>query len=230
MLKSSVSQPIFIDQNRLKNIQQIIPKIDQIYKEYASKSNIPGYCYTIVVDGKLIHTQAGGYADVAKKIPATPRTVFRLASLSKSFTAMAILQLRDAGKLRLDDPVHLYMPEISNQQLTNDSPQICIRDLLTHAAGLPQDDPWGDRKLSDTTDEFLTMLKKGTCFSNATGIKYEYSNLGYTILGHIISKVSGMPLHSVICGRKSITFCSCFVAKHFPHTLLLKESITISNQ
>ncbi len=192
------SQPKFIDPDRLKKIHQAIPKLDQFYSDQASKNHIPGYCYAIVVDSKLIHTRCDGYADIDKKISVTPHTVFRVASLSKSFTAMAILKLRDAGKLQLDDPIDRYLPEMYDQKLTKDSPAITIRDLLTHASGLPQDDPWGDRKLSNTTTEFLAMIKNKLYFSNTTGVEFEYSNLGYTILGYIINKVSGMPYQEYI--------------------------------
>lgn len=192
------SQPKFTDPNRLKKIHQVIPKLDQLYSDYASKNHIPGYCYAIVVDSKLIHTRCDGYADINKKISVTPHTVFRVASLSKSFTAMAILKLRDAGKLQLDDPIDRYLPEIRGQRLTKDSPVITIRDLLTHASGFPQDDPWGDRKLSDTTAEFLAVIKNKLYFSNTTGTNCEYSNLGYTMLGYIINKVSNMPYQEYI--------------------------------
>ena len=69
---------------------------------------------------------------------------------------------------------------------------------MLHASGFPQDDPWGDRKLSDTTDEFLELIKQGPYFSNATGINFEYSNLGYTLLGQVINKVSGISFQEYI--------------------------------
>ncbi|MFX5714303.1 serine hydrolase, partial [Acinetobacter baumannii] len=70
--------------------------------------------------------------------------------MSKSFTAMAILKLRDEGKLKLDDPVYNYIPELKDQALTKDAAPITIRHLLTHSAGFPEDNPWGDRQLADT--------------------------------------------------------------------------------
>jgi CubicO group peptidase (beta-lactamase class C family) len=198
MLKLQPPHFSFNDPERLTKIKQAIPSLDKIYQDYASKNNIPGFSYGIVVDGELLHLQCGGYANVENKTPVTEKTVFRIASLSKSFTAMAILKLRDAGKLQLDDPIERYIPEFKNQQLTSDSPAITIRDLLTHASGLPQDDPWGDRKLCDTTDEFLKVLKDGVHFSNATGTNFEYSNLGYTILGQVINKASGISFQEYI--------------------------------
>lgn len=85
------SQPVFTDPNRLTKIQQAIPKIDQLYSDYIRNNHIPGCCYSIVVDGKLIHTRCEGYSDVDKKILVTPKTIFRIASLSKSFRGPMLL-------------------------------------------------------------------------------------------------------------------------------------------
>jgi len=182
----------------LAKIKQALPALDKLYTTYAQENNIPGYCYAVVVDGNLIHTKCDGYTDVEHKTPVTQNTAFCIASLTKSFTAMSILKLRDAGKLKLDDPVSMYLPAMQGQRLTNDSPTITIRDLLTHSSGLPQEDPWSDRKLSDSTEEFLDMVKEGMYFSNATGVEFEYSSLSYTILGYIVSKVSDMPYQEYI--------------------------------
>jgi CubicO group peptidase (beta-lactamase class C family) len=112
--------------------------------------------------------------------------------MTKSFTAMAIVQLRDKGKLQLDDPAYLYIPELKNQQMASaDAPPITIRNLLTHSAGFPEDNPWGDRQRAVTDSQMMAMIKKGISFSNPPGMTYEYSNLGFAMLGYIIKKVSG---------------------------------------
>jgi CubicO group peptidase (beta-lactamase class C family) len=112
--------------------------------------------------------------------------------MSKSFTAMAILKLRDEGKLKLDDPAYLYIPEIKGiKYLTKDASPITIRNLLTHSAGFPEDNPWGDRQLANTDEQLIDLYKKGLSFSNDPGLGYEYSNLGFATLGYIIKKVSG---------------------------------------
>jgi CubicO group peptidase (beta-lactamase class C family) len=82
--------------------------------------------------------EAGGFIDKEKEIPASPNSMFHIASMTKGLTAMAILKLRDDNLLRLDDPAHLYIPVLKEQSLTSDSPDITLRDLLTHAAGLPK--------------------------------------------------------------------------------------------
>lgn len=188
----------FADKDRLQKIQPLFPVIEQLYRNHAEKNHFPGYTFGIVLDGNLVFTGNGGYLDISRKNPVTSQSMFRIASMSKSFTAMAILKLRDDGKLRLDDLVEKYIPALKGQQLTKDAPLLTIRDLLTHSGGFPQDDPWGDRQLADTEEELLAMIKKGLHFSNVTGVQYEYSNLGFTMLGYIIHKVSGKPYSEYI--------------------------------
>ena len=89
----------------IDSIEAILPVLDKLFMEHARKNHLPGFVYGIVVDGKVVHTTSMGYSDLDKKIPVTTRSVFRIASMTKSFTAMAILKLRDEGKLRLDDDV-----------------------------------------------------------------------------------------------------------------------------
>lgn len=74
-------------------------------KTTLKKIHVPGYVYGIILDGRLVHTGSSGFTDIAKRTPVTTRSMFRIASMTKSFTAMAVLKLRDEGKLRLDDPV-----------------------------------------------------------------------------------------------------------------------------
>jgi len=175
------------------SLQQAFSVADQLYKSYAEKNHFPGMVYGIVKDGKLVYTGASGLGNIGKQYPVNATTCFRIASMTKSFVSVAILQLRDAGKLKLDDPAYLYIPELKSQHyLTTDAPLITIRHLLTHAAGFPEDNPWGDRQLAVTDQEMLDMIKKGISFSNVPGVAYEYSNMGFAMLGYIIKKVTGM--------------------------------------
>lgn len=189
--------PSFDQTDRLLKIKSFLPTLDAMYNECSEKNHLPGYAFGIMVDGRLIHSKGSGFIDLDKKIAATPQSMFRIASMTKSFTAMAILKLRDENKLRLDDPVHLYIPEIKNDFM-KDASVITIRDLLTHSAGFPTDDPWGDRKLDETEEQLKALLKRGIFFSHVPGTSYEYSNLGYTLLGYIIKKVAGISCASYI--------------------------------
>lgn len=139
--------------------------------------------------------------------------------MTKSFTAMAILKLRDDGKLSLTDPASTYIPEMAGlEYLTEDSPSITIFNLLTMSAGFPEDNPWGDRQLDEPDQWLLDLINGGLSFSNPTSYAYEYSNTGYAILGHIISVVSGIPFQDYI--SKNI-----LLPLHMEHTYWEVDSV-----
>jgi CubicO group peptidase (beta-lactamase class C family) len=192
---SSAAPPAqFTDRERLRTLGVAYPVIDQLMRDFAAQSNVPGIAYAIIVDGRVAHTGTVGYRELASRAPVDSATVFRIASMTKSFTAVGILQLRDAGKLSLDDPAERYVPELRSLRYpTSDAPRITIRHLLSHSAGFPEDNPWGDQQLAATNAEMSRMLRGGIPFSTAPGMAYEYSNYGFAILGRIIANVSGMP-------------------------------------
>jgi CubicO group peptidase (beta-lactamase class C family) len=179
--------------HREQKIRSACAVIDSIYKKYAEENHFPAIAFGIVANGQLVYKNSYGYTDIAKKIPATPASLFRIASMSKSFTCMAILKLRDEGKLNLDDPAYLYIPELKNLKYpAADAPVITIRHLMTHSAGFPEDNPWGDRQLADNDEDLMRFIGRQISFSNAPGIAFEYSNLGFALQGKIITKVSGI--------------------------------------
>jgi CubicO group peptidase (beta-lactamase class C family) len=184
--------------NQAEKIKEFLPTIDKICKNFAEKEHLPSLVYGLVLNGQLVHSGSIGIINTSTKTVANNAAVYRIASMSKSFAAMAILQLRDAGKLRLDDPAYLYIPELKGQKFSEDSPEITIRHLLTHAAGFPEDNPWGDRQLAISDETMLKMFKKGISFSNTPGTAYEYSNMGFAMLGYIIKKVSGQSYQTYI--------------------------------
>src|SRR5713101_6772697 len=117
--------PVFAESERFKKVETTFPVIERIYKEYAEKNHFPGVAFGVIVDGKLVCSGASGYTDAVKKTPVDTKSRFRIASMTKSFTAMAILKLRDEGKLKLDDPASMYIPVMKNiSYLTADAPQI----------------------------------------------------------------------------------------------------------
>lgn len=187
--------PRFTDPDRAARLREFLPEIDRLFVAYAAEKPAPGVVWGIVLDGELVHTGATGFAQVERKVPASARdSVFRIASMSKSVTALGIMQLRDAGKLTLDDPVTRHLPEFRHvTPLTPDAPAVTIRHLLTMTAGFPEDNPWGDRQLADSVAELRAFLRAGVALSNPAGHAYEYSNLGYALLGQIITEVAGEP-------------------------------------
>jgi CubicO group peptidase (beta-lactamase class C family) len=184
----------FSDPDRRTKLATAFADIDRLFADFAKSSHVPGAAWGIVIDGELAHSGAAGVRDTKTNAPVDADTVFRIASMTKSFTAMAILKLRDEGKLSLDDPAERYVPELKDLRYpTTDSPRITVRHLLSHSEGFPEDNPWGDQQLSETEESLTRMLRAGIPFSNPPGIAYEYSNYGFAILGRIVSRVSGRP-------------------------------------
>ncbi len=190
---AKVATPVFADAERAARIAALLPEVDKMYDELAAKEHLPGLVYGIVLDGKLMHTRALGMANLEEKIAATPDTHFRIASMTKSFVAMAAVKLRDQGKLRLDDPAAMYLPDLRKLSLpTNDSPPLTVRMLMNMTTGLPEDNPWGDRQMALSNAALEKFVGGGLSFSNTPGETFEYSNLGYVMLGKVVSKASGM--------------------------------------
>ena len=190
---------VFVKDDRLQRIKDAAPAMKQIFEKFAITNKIPGIAYGIVIDDSLVIDSAMGLINLDKQLPATTNSCFRIASMTKSFTAMAILKLRDEGKLNLHDPVSDYIAEMDSlKYITSDAPAINIQHLLTMTTGLPQDDPWGDRLLDETEQMVLDMFVQGVSFSNIPAFEYEYCSLGYALLGIIISHVSGKPYQDYI--------------------------------
>lgn len=150
--------------------------------------------YGVVVDGELAHWGGQGTCRLGAERRPDADSRFRIASMTKSFTAAAVLLLRDQGALGLDDLAADYVPEMRDWPLvTPDAVMITIRHLLTMTAGFPTDDPWGDRQQGLPLEEFGKFLADGVRFNWAPGTCFEYSNMGYAILGRIITAVSNLP-------------------------------------
>ena len=191
--KSDYRPPTFPDSERAQRVLATRPFVESMFREYMEKQHMPGLVYGVVLDGKLLYSGGFGFTNLEKKYAADATSMFRIASMSKSFTALAILQLRDAGKLELDEPASKYIPEMKKLRLlTSDAPVITIRHLLTHGSGLPEDNAWGDRQLADPDAELRKLMADGPSFSNTPGVEYEYSNVGFALLGQIVQTVSGM--------------------------------------
>ena len=172
--------------------KNIIELMDQHFASHLTEKKIPGVAYGLIKDGKLIHSKGFGETVLDSNNCPDKSSVFRIASMTKSFTATAILLLRDAGKLRLDDDVTIYLPWTDSIGIPDFGHVITIRDLLTMNAGFPTDDPWGDRQESLEIETFDDLVSQGLSFTRAPRMGFEYSNLGYALLGRIISVTSGM--------------------------------------
>lgn len=185
-------------QSAQERISALGPELRQKMEEFKTRNNLSSVAYALVLDGEVVLENYEGYIHQEDKRSADQHSVYRIASMSKSFAGVAILQLRDKGKLSLEDPISKYIPVLKGQKYDAHSPEINLRHLLTHAAGFPEDNPWGDRQLGITNEEMLAMFKKGISFSTAPGENYEYSNMAFAMLGYVISQVSGMSYQTYI--------------------------------
>jgi CubicO group peptidase (beta-lactamase class C family) len=153
----------------------------------------PGAAVVLIADGKVALLKGYGLADLDTKRPISPQTAFDLASVSKQFTAMAVMILADRGKLAFDDDVRKYLPELPEFDAKR---PIRVNDLLRHTSGLP--DYLGIWKGSDeefarlTNEDVLALLAKRKLLF-PTGSKHEYSNSNYALLPVIVTRVAGKP-------------------------------------
>lgn len=169
------------------------------FDAWMAAQHVPGLAWGVVKDGRLVLVRGAGVQDIDSRRPVTPDTLFRIASMSKAFTAMAVLKLADAGRLSLEAPAERYVPEMAGWRYpTADAPKVTVADLLHHVAGFVEDNPWGDRQQPLSERDFTAMLRAGVPFANAPGVTMEYSNFGYATLGRIVSNVGGMPYQRYI--------------------------------
>jgi CubicO group peptidase (beta-lactamase class C family) len=177
---------------RSPQINDAIHLLDLWIEEQMAYHGSPGLSLGIVYDQELIWSAGYGSTHLGADTAITPGTPFRIGSVSKLFTATAILILRDQGKLRLDDPVARHLPQFRIQSPFQQSPEITLRHVLTHTAGLPREGAfpyWTTHKFPSQA-EILKALTEQTAI-HPPGEVYQYSNLGLGILGHVVAAVSG---------------------------------------
>jgi CubicO group peptidase (beta-lactamase class C family) len=178
--------------------------MDDVVRQLMANDHVPGVVYGVIANGEVLHVTGFGSVSGpgAQRCAPDEHTVFRIASMTKSFTAAAILLLRDERRLGLDEPVTTYVPAVADFRLpTTDSPAITVRHLLSMASGLATDDPWGDRHLDGTADWMDALLASGATFAATPGTAFEYSNYGFAILGRVIDNVTGAAYQRFITER-----------------------------
>ncbi len=174
-------------------VRSNIELLDTWVESQLAYKGIPGMCVAIVHDQKVIYSRGFGYANIMGKRETTPETLYRIASHSKMFTAISIMQLRDGGQLRLDDPVDKYLPWFTLKGIDKQSPPVTLRQLMTHSSGIPREGGnetyWTNFKFP-TTDEIIHHISNQTIVF-PTEVKWKYSNLAYALLGEVVAVVSG---------------------------------------
>ena len=152
---------------------------------------LPGIVVGVVADQELVWAAGFGLADLEARRPMTPATKFRMASHSKLFTATAIMQLREQGKLRLDDPVSKYLPWFAVKPAEPGDPPITLEELLTHSSGLPREAGAHWTTYEFPTADELRRLMPDRQAAFAPEVRWKYSNLAYTVAGMVVEAVSG---------------------------------------
>jgi D-alanyl-D-alanine carboxypeptidase len=171
---------------------------DIFLQKQKEENKTPSVNYIFFNRNSIVHQFISGYADVNNKITATAETTYNVYSVTKTFTALAVLQLAEQTKLDINHPVKNYLPEFPY------SPDITIRQLLTHSAGIPNPVPlnWihlaGEHVSFDRNQFFKKIFEKNKVVKSVPNAKFSYSNLGYILLGQLIEKVSGMKYEQCI--------------------------------
>ena len=188
--------------NRIQ--REAFPEIEIAVDDVMRKFNFPSMVAGLLVDGQLVWWRGYGRRDLEDGGAVDVHTVYRIASVTKTITAMALLMLRDEGKINLDTPAEQYVPELARvPQPTEDGGPITIRQLITHTSGLPRVgnfDYSNPREIGVTRRELLAAVE-GIRLRAAPGTKHEYSNLGYALLGLIVEQVAGVPYHEFVNER-----------------------------
>ncbi|MCL4861401.1 MAG: beta-lactamase family protein [Caldilineaceae bacterium] len=173
-------------------------ELSQQIQAAVEEAGITGLSVALVDDQELVWSKGFGYADKEDGIAATPETVYMVASVSKLFTAVAIMQLADQGKLDIDQPVQTYVRDFAIHSRFADAGPVTARTLMDHHSGLPSDwtngmAAYGADQDTLTRSEFHNLVDeiKQAYVTNPPNTAFSYSNLGYSLLGHTVEQVAG---------------------------------------
>jgi CubicO group peptidase (beta-lactamase class C family) len=164
-------------------------------------NNVPGASVGVIYDQELLFAKGYGYANPIKRLQAAPDTIYSICSNSKLFTSIALMQLRDAGKLRLDDALAKHLDWFAIKDVYPNDEPISIRRILTHSSGLPRESCfpyWTDPNFPFPTHEEIIRRLREQVTLYPSGRYYQYSNLGITLAGEIVAAVSGLTFDEYI--------------------------------
>ena len=179
------------------DVDRVVAELEPEIQRTLLAGNIPSVSIALVSKDRVIWSNAYGYSNLWARTPATTNTVYLIGSTFKTMSTVALLQLMEQGKFKLDDPVNKYLTEFKIQ---GEDPQhpITFRHLLTHSSGLPGDfgafPVWGDTVPPPLED----YLRKSLKVTRAPMVKVEYSNMAYTLIGYLVQKLSGVPYKQYI--------------------------------
>lgn len=162
---------------------------------------LPGISVAVVKNQDIIWSKGFGFADVEKKVPMEPQTIFSICSISKLFTSVAIMQLVEQGKLRLDDSIQAVLPSYNLPQQFPGSGPVTIRGLLTHSSGVPRDSDypyWSAPDFYFPTEKEMNEKMGSQKTVHPSSRYFQYSNLGISLLGEVVARLSGMPYEDYV--------------------------------
>jgi CubicO group peptidase (beta-lactamase class C family) len=201
LLLSALVQPTVWSQTAATQAERPSEQVDKLF-EKMDRTISPGCAVAALRDGKILYQRGYGMADLDHNVPITAETVFHVASMSKQFTAAAIVMLAQERKLSLDDEVRKYVPE-----LPDFGAPVTLRQLVHHTSGLR--DQWellglaGWRYSPDliTDDDVLSIMSRQKDLNFPPGSKHMYSNTGYTLLAQVVKRVSGQSFREFTTSR-----------------------------
>lgn len=184
--------PVFLDPQRRARLAAAFPAIDAYLQSTVKRDRLVGLAAGVVIDGELAWFRGYGQRDPARGLPVERDTAFGIGSMTKTFTTLAVLRLRDEGRVDLDRAAAQYLPELDAIAYpTGDSPRITIRHILTHTSGLPRMGNFPEYPATPPSrEEFLATLA-GLGLDRPPGERRVYSNLGFQLLGSLVDAVAG---------------------------------------
>lgn len=212
----AIAQTLTFGQNNL------YPKIDSLINSKMKDNRIVGLSIGVVQDGELFYTKGYGFTSVDSLYKVTEQTVFHTSSITKVFTASAIMQLVERGEIKLTDKLTDHLPDFKMKDKRYQ--QITIEHLLTHSSGLPWDHKFNNSPDDSTALELFVSDLKNEKLRFAPGDKFDgstYSNVGYSILGLIIQRKSGMNYEKYI--QKYILAPNKMTNCFFNHKIIKQE-------
>ncbi|MBL4734041.1 MAG: beta-lactamase family protein [Flavobacteriales bacterium] len=181
-------------------IQKVIAEFEHQLAKDVEEDDIASISAAIVIDGKVVWSNAFGMADIENKINADTSTIYRISSMSKTFTAFLMMQLIEEGYFKLEDTVENYFPEIQQLIGYSDSTKITFKHLASHTSGLFVEPELKDANagpIAEWEDKLLLAIP-ATSFQYKLGEKYSYCNIGYGILGLAISRAANKPFMELV--------------------------------
>ena len=171
------------------NVRQ---KIDSVYKGLIKKNKVMGASIAIVDKGQIVYATGYGFSDILEDKEADENTIYRVGSISKSFTALSLMQLQQEGKLFINESIKKHLPEFQLKSRYLDSNQFVIADMLSHTAGIPSDF-WNGFFCDSPPDQkwVINQLNK-TETAHPSQLNFAYSNIAYGVLGELVARKSGL--------------------------------------